>query len=316
MQVQLFAQYAGDGRRHPRINGALHSMCNEGMAKYEQEDHCEPHGFRDASDPCRPNPDPSTGAIMMPIYATSTYVQIARACTRATSIRARRTRRGWPTSAASPTWKVARGLRLRLRPGGGSHRARTARSAATTSSRWTISTAAPTDCSSACAAAVAGLDFTFRRSERAGSAEGGAEAEHPHDLGGNAHQSDAEAGRPGQGRRLCAQARLDPGRRQHVLLADAAASARVRRATWCCIRRPSTSTAIRTWSAASSWPARMPSSPSRWAFLQNSVGAVAGPFDSFLAMRGLKTLHLRMRAHCESALAVANGWKSIPPSSG
>jgi cystathionine gamma-lyase len=41
------------------------------------------------------------------------------------------------------------------------------------------------------------------------------------------------------------------------------------------------------------------------AFLQNSVGAVAGPFDSFLAMRGLKTLHLRMRAHCDGALAIA-----------
>ncbi|MBL0163552.1 MAG: PLP-dependent transferase [Xanthomonadales bacterium] len=40
-------------------------------------------------------------------------------------------------------------------------------------------------------------------------------------------------------------------------------------------------------------------------FLQNSVGAVAGPFDSFLAMRGLKTLHLRMRAHCESAMILA-----------
>ena len=43
----------------------------------------------------------------------------------------------------------------------------------------------------------------------------------------------------------------------------------------------------------------------RMAFLQNSVGAVAGPFDSFLAMRGLKTLHLRMRAHCESAMILA-----------
>jgi len=40
-------------------------------------------------------------------------------------------------------------------------------------------------------------------------------------------------------------------------------------------------------------------------FLQNSVGAVGGPFDSFLAMRGLKTLHLRMKAHCESALELA-----------
>lgn len=41
------------------------------------------------------------------------------------------------------------------------------------------------------------------------------------------------------------------------------------------------------------------------AFLQNSVGAVAGPFDSFLALRGLKTLHLRMQAHCANALALA-----------
>ena len=40
-------------------------------------------------------------------------------------------------------------------------------------------------------------------------------------------------------------------------------------------------------------------------FLQNSVGAVAGPFDSFLAMRGLKTLHLRMKAHCAGALELA-----------
>ena len=41
------------------------------------------------------------------------------------------------------------------------------------------------------------------------------------------------------------------------------------------------------------------------AFLHNSVGAVAGPFDSFLAMRGLKTLHLRMRAHCDGASILA-----------
>jgi cystathionine gamma-lyase len=41
------------------------------------------------------------------------------------------------------------------------------------------------------------------------------------------------------------------------------------------------------------------------AFLQNSIGAVQGPFDSFLALRGLKTLHLRMRAHCDNAQALA-----------
>jgi len=50
----------------------------------------------------------------------------------------------------------------------------------------------------------------------------------------------------------------------------------------------------------------------RMAFLHNSVGAVAGPFDSFLAMRGLKTLHLRMRAHCESAFDLA-GWLEKHP---
>ena len=41
------------------------------------------------------------------------------------------------------------------------------------------------------------------------------------------------------------------------------------------------------------------------AFLQNAVGGIQGPFDSFLALRGLKTLHLRMKAHCENALALA-----------
>jgi cystathionine gamma-lyase len=47
-------------------------------------------------------------------------------------------------------------------------------------------------------------------------------------------------------------------------------------------------------------------------FLQNSVGAVAGPFDSFLAMRGLKTLHLRMKAHCASALELARWLEKHP----
>ena len=41
------------------------------------------------------------------------------------------------------------------------------------------------------------------------------------------------------------------------------------------------------------------------AFLQNSIGGVQGPFDSFLALRGLKTLHLRMQAHNANALALA-----------
>jgi len=43
----------------------------------------------------------------------------------------------------------------------------------------------------------------------------------------------------------------------------------------------------------------------RLGFLQNAVGAVAGPFDCFLAMRGLKTLALRMERHCANALSLA-----------
>ncbi len=48
------------------------------------------------------------------------------------------------------------------------------------------------------------------------------------------------------------------------------------------------------------------------AFLQNSVGAVQGPFDSFLALRGLKTLHLRMQAHCANAQALAEWLQTHP----
>jgi cystathionine beta-lyase/cystathionine gamma-synthase len=43
----------------------------------------------------------------------------------------------------------------------------------------------------------------------------------------------------------------------------------------------------------------------RLAYLQNSIGAVAGPFDSFLALRGLKTLDVRMERHCRSAAIIA-----------
>jgi len=43
----------------------------------------------------------------------------------------------------------------------------------------------------------------------------------------------------------------------------------------------------------------------RLAFLQNAVGAIASPFDSFLVLRGVKTLALRMQRHCDNALALA-----------
>jgi cystathionine gamma-lyase len=50
----------------------------------------------------------------------------------------------------------------------------------------------------------------------------------------------------------------------------------------------------------------------RLGFLQNAVGAIAGPFDSFLVLRGVKTLALRMERHCRSALELAR-WLERQP---
>lgn len=46
--------------------------------------------------------------------------------------------------------------------------------------------------------------------------------------------------------------------------------------------------------------------------IQNSSGAVCGPMDSFLVLRGIKTLHLRIQRHCENGEAVAHFLKSHP----
>ena len=51
------------------------------------------------------------------------------------------------------------------------------------------------------------------------------------------------------------------------------------------------------------------------AFLHNSVGAIAGPFDSFLALRGLKTLALRIQRHSENGMELA-GWLEKHPKVG
>lgn len=51
----------------------------------------------------------------------------------------------------------------------------------------------------------------------------------------------------------------------------------------------------------------------RMAFLHNAVGAIQGPFDSFLVMRSLKTLALRMERHCQNAVVIAE-WLEKHPS--
>jgi cystathionine gamma-lyase len=50
----------------------------------------------------------------------------------------------------------------------------------------------------------------------------------------------------------------------------------------------------------------------RLTFLQNAVGSIASPFDSFLALRGLKTLALRMERHCSNAQAIAERLERHP----
>src|SRR5688500_18837510 len=55
-----------------------------------------------------------------------------------------------------------------------------------------------------------------------------------------------------------------------------------------------------------------PTIAERLVFLQKSLGAVPGPFDCWLVLRGLKTLALRMRQHCENARAIA-GWLEQQP---
>jgi len=48
------------------------------------------------------------------------------------------------------------------------------------------------------------------------------------------------------------------------------------------------------------------------AFIHNSCGAVPGPMDSFLVLRGLKTLHVRMQRHCENGKIIAHFLKTHP----
>ena len=47
-------------------------------------------------------------------------------------------------------------------------------------------------------------------------------------------------------------------------------------------------------------------------FIQNASGAVCGPMDSFLTLRGIKTLHIRMQRHCENGKVVAEYLKKHP----
>ena len=55
-----------------------------------------------------------------------------------------------------------------------------------------------------------------------------------------------------------------------------------------------------------------PSLAEKIAFIQNASGAICGPMDSFLTLRGIKTLHVRMQRHCENTATIAHFLNSHP----
>ena len=88
--------------------------------------------------------------------------------------------------------------------------------------------------------------------------------------------------------------------------------------TWSCTRRPSTQAATATSSAGAVVVAPGATTrdgesvAERIGFHQNAMGAVAGPFDAWLVLRGLKTLAVRMERHCDNAEVVVDFLQSHP----
>ena len=113
------------------------------------------------------SPDPSTGAIMPPIYATSTYVQQSPGVHKGLDYGRSHNPTRWALRALRRRPRRRRaGLRVRLGAGRDLDRARAAATPARTSSRATTSTAAPSACSSACARAAPGTALQLRRPDR------------------------------------------------------------------------------------------------------------------------------------------------------
>ena len=154
----------------------------------------------------------------------------------------------------------------------------------------------------------ADLDFTFIDMTRCERGRARDEAEHADGLGGDTEQSAAEIDRSRGGREDREGAQCDQRFRQHLRQSVGAAADRVRVRHGHPFR-----------DEISEWPLRHgrrrggrrreQGAGDQMQFLQNAVGAIAGPFDSFLALRGLKTLALRMERHSENALEIAR-WLS------
>ena len=205
------------------------------------------------------------------------------------------------------------GLCLRLRPGGDRHGARTARQRRARRRDATISTAAPTGCSSACASARPGSQFSFVDLARPRRSRSGDPARHADDLGRDADQSAAEAGRS---RRRSPSWRK---RRGILAVADNTFASPY-------VQRPLELGFDIVVHSATKYLNGHSDMIGGIAVVGENAGAARaadascrtrsarspGPFDSFLALRGLKTLALRMERHCANALADRRaGWSAI-----
>jgi cystathionine gamma-lyase len=109
-----------------------------------------------------------------------------------------------------------------------------------------------------------------------------------------------------------AQARAHLRGRQHVLFTDVAAPNRVRRRPGAAFGDQVSEWAFRHGRRHRGGGRQYRTGRAKWPSCKTLWAAVAGPFDAFLAMRGLKTLHLRMKAHCENALAIAQWLEKHP----
>ena len=158
---------------------------------------------------------------------------------------------------------------------------------------------------------TANLDFTLSRSGRSSGVRGGDPAQHADDLDRKPHESAVETGRSGGHRGPGPAARRLGGDRQH--LRHALLPTPVGRGL-----RPGVHSVTKYLNGHSDMIGGVAvvgdnaELAERLRFLQNAVGAVAGPFDSFLALRGLKTLALRMERHCSNAMQIAEWLQHRP----
>ena len=250
-------------------------------------------------------PDPATGAIITPIYQTSTYVQEAVGVNKGYDYArvANPTRTALAGGAREPRGRRARHrVQLRARrddDADAPRRPRPARRA----DRRRLRRRLPHDVAGLRAEGLplhlrAGERVRRRASPRTSDEDVAAR------VGRDAVEPAAERRRHPQARptRRTPSARCSPSTTpsRRRTCSSRSSSAPTSSST----RRRSTSAATPTWSAAfvATNDAAL---AERLRFLQKSLGAVPGPFDAWLVLRGMKTLAVRMRQHCENARRVA-----------